>query len=661
MGAFLLFTVQPLLSKWILPWFGGGSAVWTTCLLFFQTGLFAGYAYAHLSERLVGSPLRWALHLGLIALAAGLLPIAPEEAWKPVDEGRPALRILLLLAANVGAPYILLSSTGPLVQAWFSRAYPDRSVYRLYALSNLGSLGALVAFPFLIEPFMGLRRQAKGWTAAFLVLAGLLLLGILADRRAGRPGADAPPRSDGSPSLGRRLAWVALPAFASWMLAATTQQLTQDLAVIPFLWVMPLGVYLLSFILAFDHPRWYLPRLYAPLTAGLVLLAAFAYAFHATHSALLGVGILLVLGTLFAISMAAHGEVARLRPGTHHLTGYYLAIAGGGALGGLFVNGIAPAVFSTFLEWRLGMAIAYVGAWGMLAGHHRARIRAHLNVSALLLVLAGVGLALLGALFTSYAHRLETARNFYGVVAVEDASDHRDLVNGAILHGRQYLKGDLPRRPTTYFVEGSGIGRALGLFKGREDLRVGIVGLGAGTLAAYGERPSQSLRFYEINPEVTRLARRYFTYLGDCPARVEVIPGDARISLEREPSGRFHVLALDAFSGEAIPTHLLTAEAMAVYRRHLDPEGILAVHISNRFLDLSPVVRGMARAAGLRSVEIDFAPHDPGLGEPSLWILSTGSDSAFRELEKFATVPRDAREILWTDDRSDLWSVVRLR
>jgi hypothetical protein len=652
--------VQPLLSKWILPWFGGGPAVWTTCLLFFQSVLFAGYAYAHLAERLLPKTLALAVHAGLILAAVGLLPVTPGEGWKPAEGSHPAGRILLLLLANVGAPYFLLSSTGPLVQAWYSRAYPDRSPYRLYALSNAGSLAALLAYPFLFEPLWGLRRQSVVWTTGFLAFAALSLLGAIADRKAAplrRPEADpgGPP-----PPLRHRLLWIALPAFASWMLMASTHQLTQDLAVIPFLWVLPLGAYLLSFILSFERPRWYAPRLIAPLTAALIFISALAYAFHATHSAFLALGIALVLATLFLLCMLAHGELARLKPAPRHLTGYYLAISGGGALGGLFVGLVAPTLFSTSLEWKLGMAFAYIGAWGRLVHLHRDRLRAHLNVAATLGVVAVTGLALIVALFGSYVTRLESARNFYGVVAVEEGPGWRDLVNGAILHGRQYLREDRRSRPTTYFVEGSGVGRALGFFRDREDLRVGVVGLGAGTLAAYGRHPSQGFRFYEINPEVTRLARTYFTFLKDCSAEVEVVPGDARLSLEREPSGRFHVLALDAFSGESIPTHLLTAEAMAVYLRHLDPAGVIAVHISNRFLDLSPVVRGVAHQAGLLTMEVDYAAQEGDLGQASTWILCTRSGPAYRELSRFGAAPGGAREIVWKDDRSDLFSILKL-
>jgi predicted membrane-bound spermidine synthase len=635
--------------------------VWTTCLLFFQSLLFAGYAYAHLSERYLPKIPGLAVHAGLVLGAVWLLPVAPGEGWKPADGGQPTGRILLLLLANAGAPYFLLSSTGPLVQAWFSRAYPERSPYRLYALSNVGSLAALLAYPFLFEPLWGLGRQAVLWTVAFLAFAAFFILGAVADRKPSpaRPSDGAP--EGPTPPLRHRLLWIALPAFGSWMLLASTQQLTQDLAVIPFLWVLPLGAYLLSFILSFEHPRWYVPRLLAPLTAALVFIAALAYAFHATHSALLVLGIALVLATLFLLCMLSHGELARLKPAPRHLTGYYLAISGGGALGGIFVGLLAPVLFTTFLEWKLGMAIAYIAAWGMLVRLHRDRLRVRLNVAAALGVIALIGLALIAALFGSYVTRLESARNFYGVVAVEEGPGRRDLVNGAILHGRQYLGEHLRSRPTTYFVEESGVGRALGFFRDRDDLRVGVVGLGAGTLAAYGKHPGQVFRFYEINPEVTRLARKYFTFLGDCPARVEVVPGDARLSLEREPTGRFHVLALDAFSGESIPTHLLTAEAMAVYLRHLDPAGILAVHISNRFLNLSPVVRGVAHQAGLRTIEVDCAAPESDLGQASTWILCTRSDPAYRDLSRYGTVAGGAREIVWRDDRSDLFSILKLR
>ena len=661
LGAFLLFLVQPLLGKGMLPRFGGGPAVWTTCLLFFQTVLFAGYAWAYASERFLSGGLRTAVHLGLAAAAVALLPIVPGGAGEPADPDRPVGQILRLLVIQVGAPGFLLAATGPLVQSWFSRAHPGRSPYRLYALSNAGSLAALAAYPFVFEPMWGLRMQAAIWTWAFLAYALLFAAGAIADRRSGPSAAPASGGDDPPPSVRRAAPWFILSAYTSAMLLTTTQQLGHDLAVIPFLWILPLAAYLLSFILAFERPGAYVPRALAPVTAVLVLLTAVLHAFHGTHARLFSPGILVTLAALFCLCLLGHGELARRKPAPGRLTVFYLAIAGGGAAGSAFVALLAPQIFATLLEWKLGMALAYVAAWGVLAGTCRGRLRAHRNRTAALLVVAGIGLAVIVACFGSQVRRVEVVRNFHGVVAVEDRPGRRDLVNGGVLHGRQFTGEDLRRRPTAYFAETSGVGRVLEFFRSRDDLRVGVVGLGVGTIAAYATSPAQSFRFYEINPEVTRLARTQFTFLKDCPARVDVVTGDARLSLEREPPRGFHVLALDAFTGGAIPVHLLTGEATAVWLRHLDADGVIAVHVSHPLLDLAPVVRGAARRFGLTTLLVDDAAAGNELARSSTWILCTRNEAAVRALTPYAAKDGDAREILWTDDFSDLLSVVKWR
>jgi hypothetical protein len=658
LSAFLLFQVQPLLSKWILPWYGGGPAIWTTCLVFFQTALFAGYAYAHLSRRYLPRSLRLLLHLALAA-AALFVPLAPLP---PAGLDPPALSILRLLAVHVGLPFFLLSTTGPLVQAWSARAFPERSPYRLYALSNIGSLAALLTYPFLVEPRWGLRAQSTFWTWALRVFVVLTSAGALgAWRRDGAP-APAAPEEEPAPGPGRRALWVLLPAFASGMLVASTNQLCQDVAVLPFLWVLPLAAYLGSFILTFDHPRWYQPAWIAPLAVAAAFAAAITDRLSAITPAMTVLRVAVLLVSMAAVCMLCHGELSRLKPGPRFLTSYYLAMSGGGALGGAFVSLVAPQIWSSFFEWKLGIGAAYLAAWGLLFRIQRARLRAHLNIAALLVVLAFLGFAFLAASFDS-GPRLDVARNFYGVVRVVSRGEGddavRDFIHGRILHGREYLRGPHHGRPTAYYVERSGVGRAIAFFRSRPDLRVGVVGLGVGTIAAYAEAPSQSFRFYEINPEVVRMARTQFRTLEECAGKVEVVPGDARLSMEREAPQRYHVLALDAFSGDTIPTHLLTAEAMTVYTRHLEPDGVLAVHISNHYLDLAPVVRGMAERAGMKTAVLEYDQDETGAKQISRWMLCSRHEAALGEAG--ARAPDDAREILWTDDASDLFSIFKLR
>jgi len=652
-GAFLLFQVQPLLSRWILPWFGGGTEVWTTCMLFFQTILFAGYAYAHAVERMPAA-VRTLVHLVLIVAGLAVLPLAPPDSWKPEGVGTPTWPILKLLAATAGLPCLLLASTGPLVQAWAARTDPERSPYRLYALSNFGSLAALVTYPFLVEPRLGLRMQSTVWTWTFGVYAALSTAGLMVIRK-----TQVARTAEGE--SGFRPGWIALPAAASALLLATTNQLGQDIAVLPFLWVLPLTVYLISFIVVFDRPAWYRPEYVAPATAALAFASAGAYYARPNSTLTLAAAIAIHLATFLGVCLLCHGELARLKPAPQRLTGYYLAIAGGGALGGLLVSLVAPQVFSTYFEWKLGMGLAFGAACVATGWIQRGYFRAHLSIAACFVVIAGVGLAFQVALLSSYGRRLESSRNFYGAVTVDENAGSRDMTNGRVLHGRQYLDEKRRRLPNTYYGENSGVGLALKGFRGRPDLRIGVVGLGTGTLATYLVQPTQSIRFYEINPDVPRLAKQWFTNLGDCVGRTEICLGDARLSLEREAPQGFHVLALDAFSGHTVPTHLLTVEAMQVCLRHLREDGILAVHVSNHFLRLGPVVRGGARACRLKTLRVDRAADERGFDFASSWVLCGRDEEVLRELRYHASEENDGPDMIWTDNQSDLFSILKPR
>ena len=668
LGAFLIFQVQPLMSGWILPWFGGGAAVWTACLLFFQAALFAGYLYAHVSDRYLPSMPRFLVHLALMIAALALLPIIPREHWKPADPAVPVGRILLLLAASIGAPYLLLSSTAPLVQAWYGRLYPDRSPYRLYALSNAGSLLALLSYPVLFEPFFGRRTLSVLWMSAFAVFVALFAAGAWLALRV--PSArDASPAEPTRISPLLRARWILLPAFASAMLIASTNQMCEDVIVMPCFWVLPLAVYLVSFILTFDRPGSYHPRFYALLTAVLVFASAAFHRVGTNDSIFSLLQILSILAVTFSLSMLCHGELARLKPAPGHLTSYYLSLSAGGALGGVFVNLAAPRLFHSFLEWKLGIAIAYATAWAVFAWHDRARLKVHRLIAGLLFLISAAGLAGIWLYFTGEKRPLESSRNFYGVITVEESIWKRpgelvvvsEMFNGRILHGRQYLMKEKRRIPTSYYGETSSIGRTVALFETREDLRIGVVGLGVGTMAAYGKLPSQTVRFYEINPEAERLARKHFSFLADSPSRVEVVQGDARLSLEREAPRGYHVLALDAFSGVTIPSHLLTVEAMEIYLRHLAEDGALAVHVSNPYLDLTPVIRGLGRRYGLTTLELQHSPAPDDVLESSTWLLLSSHPRILEALRPHAEREPGTRELLWTDDRHDLASLLRWR
>jgi len=666
LSAFLLFQVQPLVSKAILPWFGGCPAVWTTCLLFFQAVLFGGYLYAHLLDRCL-TPRRQAIvHGALVAAALIVLPVGPGAEWKPADDSYPTARILRLLTATVGLPYFLLSATSPLVQAWFRGRYPGRSPYRLYAVSNFGSLAALLTYPLVFEPAMAVRAQSLLWSSAFLVYAMLCaaLAACVWTVSSPLPAERSASASGGGQGVraADRLRWLALPALASLMLVAGTNHLCQDVAVVPFLWVLPLTLYLISFIVCFDRPQWYIRWLWAGAAAVELIGAAACDHLKLTSSPLsLPQELTLSASALFFVCMVCHGELYRLKPSPRHLTEYYLWIAAGGAAGGLFVGLVAPKLFTTYLEWPIGVAASALLCVGLLltagpGGRSRA-IR-----YALILPPAALGLFFLAKWEFTLDSALDRSRNFFGAISVteihrDDPAKHlRLLKHGSITHGCQFLDPRKRRWTTTYYGENSGLGRVIEFLRRKGKMRLGAVGLGVGTLAAYAE-PGDFLRFYEINPEVLRMARRHFFYLADCRTQWDVVLGDARLSLEAQPPQRFDILVVDAFSGDAVPTHLLTQEAFEVYRKHLAPGGVIAVHVSNTYLRLGPVVRRVAESRGLKTTTIRGQKDDDRQLAPNEWVLATLNEDFLREYPPEPIDPSIPAP-LWTDQYSNLFQIL---
>ncbi len=670
-GAFLLFQVQPLIAKYILPWFGGSPAVWTTALLFFQMLLLCGYAYAHLSIRHLGPRAQVVLHVGVLLAALALLPITPAEHWKPQTATPPAWQILALLTATIGLPYFALASTSPLMQAWFSRLRPGVSPYRLYALSNVGSLLALASYPFLVEPVFARTTQGLIWSWGFGIFA--LSSGVCAVWLWRHPGgaasAEQEADDDGASPVGfgARALWVALPAAASVLLLAVSNQLSQDVAAIPFLWVLPLSLYLLSFIIAFNHQKWY----NRPLFAGALVpaLTAVIWVMFLAGDA----SLLLQLGAysfaLFICCMVCHGELARLKPHPRHLTTFYLLIAVGGALGGIFVGLIAPAVFKIFLELHLGLLLCCGLLLIALVIDRRSPLyhgRPWWAWVVLCVAFAGLAVVLDIQATQSYDSAIAKSRNFYGVLTV--LRDHEGtpseqllLRNGVIDHGVQFLAPGKRHWPTTYYAPLSGAGIAFRHYPRQQGFRIGLIGLGAGTLAAYG-REGDYFRFYEINPQVLQMAKTYFTYLADSKAQVEVVLGDARLSLEREAPQGFDILLLDAFSGDAIPVHLLTKEAFDIYMRHLRPDGVIAVHISNRHFNLQPVIRALAKRLELEAVLI-VNPSGARKMWQSDWMLLTRNQAFLSEevIQRARRILGTHRRIgMWTDDYTNLFQLLEL-
>jgi hypothetical protein len=652
-----------MMGRYVLPWFGGGPAVWTHCLLFFQTLLLAGYAYAHW----LGSRREAWVHMALLAASLLFLPIGSRaELWKPASSGDPSGRILLLLAATVGGPYFLLSATGPLLQRWLTLSEPGKPPWRLYALSNLGSFLALLSYPFAMEPVLRLRTQASIWSALYVAFAALC--GWTAWRlRPPGPVESTENGSAGRPTVWTVLFWLGLSASASTLLLATTNQICQEIAVNPFLWVAPLSIYLLTFILTFDSDRFYRRALFAG-AAG-VLGPAGCMVQSAAVALPLGAQLGLYLGVLFVLCMVCHGELARSRPSPRFLTAFYLAIAAGGALGGVFVALVAPRVFTEFSEYPAGLAAACLlgfAGWarsGALAQWTGRNFAVRIPLMALLLG----GISAIVATGTSGAQpAVASRRNFYGIMRVTERTDKsgpwRTLRHGHVVHGIQFLKD--PARPTTYYGPHSGVALALNALE-RPRRRVAIVGLGAGTMAAWG-RAGDTFRFYEINPDVEGMARAWFSFLKDSRAWTEVVLGDARIQLESELarglSEDFDMIAVDAFSGDTIPVHLLTAECARIYQRRLAPGGLLLLHISNRMLNLQPVAQGLAQTLGWKAALFrSLADGDTGESAAD-WVLTT-ADTDFLKRTGLARAVTPwtqggAKPIAWTDDFASLWHVL---
>ena len=674
LGAFLLFQVQHIVARYILPWYGGSPAVWTTCMLFFQLLLMGGYLYAHLLGTRLNPRRQSLVHAGLLLLAVTLLPITPDENWKPVDAGNPTWQIVTLLLVTVGLPYLVVATSSLLLQHWFSRTEPGRSPYRLFALSNAGSLLGLVTYPFLLEPLLPTGIQTRVWSATFGVY--VLLCGVCAVRvfRASAL-TSAPARVDAASSpvpTRDRVLWLLLAACGSLMLLATTSQMTQDVAVVPFLWVLPLGLYLLTFIICFDHERWYDRRVWSSMLV--LALVAVVYMFWSEALTLVQQMVVYAV-TVFAACMVCHGELVKLKPATAHLTSFYLMVAGGGALGGVFASLVAPAIFNGFWEYQVGL----VGTCVLLAvcsDLHRAGGRLSLGKD----MAWAVGIGALVLFFVTAARDdrdelIAATPNFYGLLRVYDRDIGeemrpvvlRSLYHGEILHGSQLL-AERRREPLTYYGNGSGVALAVELHPRRETetpaagLRIGVVGLGTGTVAAHG-RPEDTVRFYEINPEVERLANEYFSYLRDTRATTEVVLGDGRVSMECElreqGSQQFDVLVLDAFSGDAIPIHLLTLEAAELYWQHLRDDGVLLAHISNKYLNLHPVVRAGGEAFDKRSVMISTDPDEEEY-TGSTWVVVTSNRTLLGRLaEHTVRWPSESPgTIRWTDDFSSLFRVL---
>jgi len=673
-GAFLLFQVQPLIGKYILPWFGGGPEVWTTCMLFFQLLLLGGYAYAHFLTSRFTVRVQVLVHVIVLGAAIAMLPIVPHASWKPASLYSPVFQILLLIGACVGVPYFVLSATGPLMQRWFSGVHVDKSAYRLYAFSNAGSLLGLLSYPFVFEPAFSRQMQASIWgwgLAGFAALSALC--GILLWRHHSSSGrvVDSNNIAESvvsAPGVGTRLLWLALPAAACVELLAVTNKICLDIAAVPFLWVLPLSLYLLSFVICFDHQRWYVRPVF--LLAFLLGLGAAAFGRIYGDDLSAWQQVLIYLYLLFSCCMVCHGELFRLRPHPKYLTSYYLTIAAGGAIGGFFVAVIAPLIFTSYRELYVGLLASCLFVLLADKSPSLARGRRRWIYAAVVLV-TGMAAIFMGSRNSqTYKRAVLSRRNFFGVLTVWErdrdiASEHRYVLqHGTTTHGMQYTDPVKELEPTTYYSRSSGVGLAMKYLMQRGKMRVGVVGLGVGTLAAYG-RQGDYIRFYEINSEVTHLARTRFTYLANCPAEVEIIAGDARLSMEKEPDQGFDLLVLDAFNSDVVPVHLLTKEAFEIYLRHIKPNGIIAVHISSVYLELPKVVWKAADYFDLSAamIEDNEDNEDNKAAYSSDWVLLARDKALLEPSPEFTAATKRPDEVdsvdLWTDDYVNLFQIMR--
>lgn len=694
LSAFLLFQVQPIIGKSVLPSFGGSPAVWTTCMLVFQVLLFSGYAYAHLSTMYLSRRVQVLVHVAILLAAVVLLPGLTAQVWKPTGIEHPIVRIVLFVLASIGLPFFLLSSTGPLLQAWYRNAAGGHALYRFYALSNVGSLLALLSFPFLVEPNLSSKQQAIVWSAGFVGFAAACLYcgWKAATASTDRTEADSPGTASEAAPLrpsGRRMAtWFALAMIPSVMLLAVTNQVCQDIAAVPFLWILPLSLYLISFIIAFDGPRWYarLPYAIAVSIGGLAMMLML-FVGYATP---ILVQLAVFLAGLFVSAMFCHGELARAKPDPRYLTTFYLTISAGGAAGGIFASLAAPLLFNSFYELHLCllamcvlmMATGLRLTWNAPRSQPRSDAlpdqheRAAATPSARVRVARGVLLLLpvltmLGLVFEVLGKRenaLFQTRTFHGVLRVvedqrEDPENRRiRLFHGNICHGEQFVAPSRRRETMAYFGPESGIGLALQEHRAERPRWIGVVGLGTGTLAGYAKR-GDSLVFYELDDKIAEIARSYFTYLEDCAAECHIVLGDARLALERELTSvgprKFDILAVDAFSGDSIPTHLLTREALAVYLAHLADDGILAFHITNRHVDLKPVLAALTQEANLAAVVVTSQSTHSREAYEIKWVLASPRLDAFSSTAFDGLPHLQGPGLAWSDDYCSLYAVLK--
>jgi len=707
-GSFLLFLTQPMIARMALPRVGGSPSIWNSAMLVYQLLLLGGYAYAHWLSRM--RPRRQVgLHLVLLGLAALWLPIGLRDLLPPA-ESEPAFWVPWFLISSIGPLFFIVSSQAPLMQRWYALETARGEPYTLYAASNLGSFAGLISYPLLVEPLMSLQQQSWLWTGLY---AALVLLVVLCALTVPAQAVEAVPEETTPPPTARQIAhWVALAAVPSGLMLSTTTHMTTDIVAMPLLWVMPLGLYLLSFVIAFAARRG--PANIVTMLAPLIILIAGGLAFSdGTRNPFVSASLGLVL--MLAVAVALHSEMFRLRPAVDHLTRFYLAMSFGGMLGGLFCAIVAPLLFDWAYEHPLlilaaallvpqivlvpwprqlalvlslvlpvfALLISYASATGRFGTTPLASMGGSIVVSLIALACLGRRWAFavsLAALMLSYggwgtiARSLQDARtrSYFGIYEVSTRPDGsaRVLMHGTTLHGLQNLEPGLETVPTTYYARRSGVGLALSNAEALYGAhpRIGVIGLGSGTLSCYA-RPNQAWTFFEIDPAMVHVARDRFTFLNQCAPQARIVLGDARLSMARQPADSIDILAVDAFSSDAVPMHLLTREALQVYGRAVQRDGIVLFHISNRYLDLRPVVADIARRNGWTAALMEYVPSNEEQvmnATVSVWIALSRNPAAIDRLVSLSggdaknwsaldTTPGFAG---WSDDHASILPII---
>lgn len=679
-SAFLLFQIQPLIGKIALPFFGGNAAIWTTCMFFFQTFLFAGYYYSHrISQRSISKQVF--THTGLALISLAFLPLTVNMIELGISTTTPLFNILATLFMAIGMPYFLLATSVPLLQKWFALLQDEKASdnYYFYAFSNGGALAGLLTYPFIFEPYLSIQHQSLLWTGGFIAYLALLFYAAYSVYRT--HGNESPlfaphkvitkqedtlkdERKNSAAvnctGLKQQLYWIGLSTTGVILLLSITNAATQNIPPVPFLWILPLSIYLLTHILSFSryafYQRWIMGVFFL-VSASAALMLYHSSALFDIYSQLVIYGMTLATGC-----MICHGELARSKPEESQQTRFYLSMSLGGFLGGLFVSVIAPLVFTEYLEFPIGILLVMV-LFLIAIGRQRKLVAALWTSCAVIIGLAFVYVD------NAYKQRdVDTSRSFYGTLSVKDVhingEKERRLIDGMTSHGAQRLAPDKALSPIAYYSPDTGMGLLLTTWKGfNNPMNLGVIGLGTGTLAAYGDK-HDGITFYELNPDVERFARLYFTYLDNTQSRVKVVLGDGRMSLSKRPQSapKFDILAVDAFSSDAIPKHLLTLEAFQLYWQHVSPNGALALHISNNHLDLLPVVKSAAQQLGMQLLYFSKFERS-ALGTSAQWVVMTNNTRLLNHPVLVAHADEmkveNAQALLWTDDFSALMHVIK--